>query len=194
MKKVLLLGDSIRVAYQPLAAEKLRGVAEVAGPAENGRFAKFTLWYVDEWFAKFGTPDVIHWNNGLWDVYRHSADQGVFTPPDEYIVTLQRIVVQLKKTGASIIWATTTPVLPGHRHCRNADIDVYNEQAVAVMRAAAVIVNDLNALVKPHAATFIGDDCIHLTEAGNEACAAAVVQAILGCIGSPALAKSGPLE
>ncbi|MDF2717420.1 MAG: hydrolase family protein [Paenibacillus sp.] len=44
MKKVLLLGDSIRMGYEPLVRAQLAEVAHVVAPAENGRFAKHTLW------------------------------------------------------------------------------------------------------------------------------------------------------
>lgn len=182
MKKVLLLGDSIRVAYQPRVQEKLAGIAEVVGPAENCQFAKFTLFHVGDWIAKLGAPDVIHWNNGLWDVYRHSPERGIFTPLEEYLSTLRRLLIPLRSTGASILWATTTPVLPGHLHCRDADIDLYNSEAAALMRSQSVRVNDLNKLVKQNRDSFIGEDFIHLTAEGNEICADAVAEAVKNCI------------
>ncbi len=43
LPKVLLLGDSIRMSYQPLVAEILTGRAEVVGPADNCQFALYTL-------------------------------------------------------------------------------------------------------------------------------------------------------
>ena len=43
MKNVLLLGDSIRMGYEPHVRRKLEGRAEVFGPNENGRFALYTL-------------------------------------------------------------------------------------------------------------------------------------------------------
>ena len=39
LPKVMLLGDSIRLSYQPLVAERLAGKAEVVGPQINGQFA-----------------------------------------------------------------------------------------------------------------------------------------------------------
>ena len=36
-KKVLLLGDSRRMGYEPFVRELLKDVAEVYGPKENGR-------------------------------------------------------------------------------------------------------------------------------------------------------------
>jgi|GEM_PF-2571344 len=37
MKKALLLGDSIRIAYMPLVQTRLAGIAEVVGPLRRSR-------------------------------------------------------------------------------------------------------------------------------------------------------------
>ncbi|WP_235613144.1 hypothetical protein [Paenibacillus sp. LC231] len=45
MKRILLLGDSIRQGgYEPYVRERLAGLAEVVAPGENGRFSFYTLW------------------------------------------------------------------------------------------------------------------------------------------------------
>ena len=54
MKKVMLLGDSIRLSYQPAVQQKLAGAAEVWGPADNCRFAKYTLWETAAWLGQCG--------------------------------------------------------------------------------------------------------------------------------------------
>ncbi|MCD9025123.1 SGNH/GDSL hydrolase family protein [Cohnella silvisoli] len=179
MKKILLLGDSIRIAYMPLVQTKLSGIAEVVGPEDNGRFAKYTLWYVDFWIDTLGKPDVIHWNNGIWDVYHHSAEHGVFTPLEEYVGTIRQILDRLKRSGTSIIWATTTPVSPNNVNCSNLEIDKYNETILGLMRSENVAINDLNATVKHDMDDYIGEDHLHLTPKGSEACADAVVKAVL---------------
>jgi hypothetical protein len=58
MKKILLLGDSIRQSYQSLVKEILSGKADVVWPEDNCRFAKYTLWYVNMWTDQFGKPDI----------------------------------------------------------------------------------------------------------------------------------------
>ncbi|MFC5403111.1 SGNH/GDSL hydrolase family protein [Cohnella soli] len=179
MKKVLLLGDSIRIAYMPLVQTKLSGIAEVVGPEDNGRFAKYTLWYADVWIETHGKPDVIHWNNGIWDVYHHSTEHGVFTSLEEYVRTIRQILDRLKRSGASIIWATTTPVSPNNVNCDNPEIDKYNETILALMRSENVAINDLNAIIKQDLGAYIGEDHLHLTPQGSEACAEAVAKAVL---------------
>ena len=44
MKKVVLIGDSIRKGYQPKVQEKLNGEVEVWGPQDNCRHS---LWALD---------------------------------------------------------------------------------------------------------------------------------------------------
>jgi len=56
--KVLLLGDSIRLSYQPAVAKKLASVAEVVGPEENCQFASYTLSSLDRWIERLGKPDI----------------------------------------------------------------------------------------------------------------------------------------
>lgn len=178
MKKVLLLGDSIRIGYEPAVRSKLADLAEVVGPADNCRFAKYTLWYVDHWLETLGKPDVIHWNNGIWDVYHLSEEQGVFTTLEEYIHTMGKILNRLQRTGAPIIWATTTAVNPANQHCSNEEIDRYNAAIVELMHANSIAVNDLNSVVKAQLDDFIDVDLLHLTPQGSEACADAVAASV----------------
>ena len=44
MKKVLLLGDSIRMGYQYQLKELLKDECKVIFSDDNGRFASYTLW------------------------------------------------------------------------------------------------------------------------------------------------------
>ena len=178
MKKVLLLGDSIRLNYQPQVGEKLTGIAEVVGPADNCRFTKYTLWHIKIWVDELGKPDIIHWNNGLWDVYRHNTDVGIFTPLEEYLCELKRILTELRKTEARIIWASTTPVNPNNEFTRNSDIDLYNKAAEEFMKKEQIEINDLNSQIKTNVQLFICQDYTHLSEEGKEVCSDAVAAAI----------------
>lgn len=178
MKKVLLLGDSIRLGYQSYVKDKLDGLADVVGPEENCRFAKYTLWNVDQWTTDYGRPDVIHWNNGIWDIQHRSGEHGIFTPLEEYVATIQRVLLRLRKTGAQIVWATTTAVDPRNQQCKNEEIDIYNQAIVQMMHAENIDVNDLNHLIKGNIASYIDNDLVHLTAQGSEACADAVAGAV----------------
>lgn len=178
MKKVLLLGDSIRMGYEPVVRSFLQGVAEVVAPEENGRFAKHTLWGVNLWIRDLGKPDIVHWNNGLWDLHHEAPMVEALTSLEEYIETLRRIINELQRTGAKIIFATTTPIPPDGTGRSNAEIDLYNETAVELMNLHGIEVNDLNRVVKQDLAGNICEDKLHLTEQGNIKCAEQVIEKI----------------
>ncbi|WP_274365627.1 SGNH/GDSL hydrolase family protein [Paenibacillus thermotolerans] len=178
MKKVLLLGDSIRMGYEPLVRAGLQGIAEVVAPEENGRFAKHTLWGVNLWIRDLGKPDIVHWNNGLWDLHHEAPMVEALTSLDEYIETLRRIINELQRTGAKIIFATTTPIPSDGTGRSNAEIDLYNKAAVELMNRHGIEVNDLNRVVKQDLNGYICEDKVHLTEQGNIKCAEQVIEKI----------------
>ena len=69
MKKVTLLGDSIRlIGYGTRVPELLCNEYEVFQPDDNCRFAKYTLRMLFDYKEQIKGSDVIHWNNGLWDI------------------------------------------------------------------------------------------------------------------------------
>lgn len=183
-KRVLLLGDSIRVGYQPLVADKLRGQAEVVGPADNGRFSLYTLMRLEAWLSELGTPDVVHWNNGLWDCGYNAGRGPTRFIVEDYLRNLRSILHVLRKTGAAVVFATTTPVHPhrpfreGGWYWRNEEIDHYNRAARSVMAAEGVPVNDLHALVHRDLDACLCDDMLHLSDHGKARCAAAVAEAV----------------
>lgn len=178
MKKVMLLGDSIRLGYQPFVQDGLQEEAEVVGPEENGRFSKYTLWGVNLWLDQLGKPDIVHWNNGLWDLHHEFPMVEALTSLAEYLENLTRIINELERTGATIIFATTTPIHPSGKGRSNAEIDYYNQAAVKLMRSRNIEINDLNRLVKEDLQDHICDDLLHLTEEGYRKCAAQTIAAI----------------
>ena len=115
MKKVLLLGDSIRMGYDDYVKEELDGKCEVVYDAEdNGRFAAYTLWQANQMFKHHGHFDVVHWNNGYWDMNIEAPMTEAMHPVEEYVHFLKRIIKLCRENGAKIIFATTTPILePG---------------------------------------------------------------------------------
>ncbi len=68
MKRVLLLGDSIRMGYDSMVKELLSDKYEVFFPEDNGRFSSYTLWQMNQCFKNEGSFDLVHWNNGYWDM------------------------------------------------------------------------------------------------------------------------------
>ena len=71
MKKIVLIGDSIRKGYDRYTKMALEDVAEVYYPEENCRFAAYTLRHLPDWKDQFNSGDdvdCVHWNAGLWVV------------------------------------------------------------------------------------------------------------------------------
>ncbi|MDD3154293.1 MAG: hypothetical protein PHS41_05445 [Victivallaceae bacterium] len=178
MLRVLLIGDSIRMLYQDAVRRELEGEFEVVAPAENCRFAKFALNELDRWFAECGEVDIIHWNVGLWDSAVVCQEDGIFTPPEEYLRYLALLLREFRKRAKRVIFASTTPVLPGSLNQREEFVESLNAVAVPYMRAEGVAVNDLFGFVAPHKSEWIGGDCTHLNAAGVAAVGRMVADAI----------------
>ncbi len=184
MKRVLLLGDSIRMGYDDYVKEELSGECEVIyDPDDNGRFSSYTLWQLNQMFRHFGKFDLVHWNNGYWDMNIESPMLEPMHPTPEYLHFMRRIIAEIRKNGAKPVFATTTPILsPGAA----ADITGtgalsisydndwvlnYNEAAKALCRAENVPVNDLYALCAKDSHAYKCEDLLHLTEEGYRVCA-----------------------
>jgi lysophospholipase L1-like esterase len=185
LPKVMLLGDSIRISYQPLVAELLAGKAEVVGPAVNGRFSLFTLTSIPEWVGIFGKPDVIHWNNGIHDAGYNPGRAPVQIPLEDYVGNVQRIVNHVRSNlTPKLIFATSTAPHPDKAFSdegwgwKQGDIERYNEAAKKVMAELGVQVNDLYALVSADPDQLLSEDQLHLSEEGKKLCAEAVAKCV----------------
>ena len=176
MKKITLLGDSIRLGYGAKVPTLLGNKYEVFQPADNCRFAKYTLRMLFDYKEQIASSDVIHWNNGLWDCTELFGD-GMFTSVDEYVATMLRIARILKGITPNVIFATTTPTHPEYPHTHNDKIDIINTAIVPKLQEMGIIINDLHAIVAAHP-EYICEDQIHLTDEGFEACANQVVDYI----------------
>lgn len=178
--KVTLLGDSIRmIGYGDRIPALLGDSFTVWQPNDNGRFAQYTLRGLFDWANNMEGSDIVHWNNGLWDVCNLFGD-GLFTPVDVYVDTMVRIAKILLSRYKKVIFATTTPVTEDNPYNKNEDIITLNAAVVPRLKELGVIINDLHAAVYPHIDTYIrSDDKIHLTEEGIDVCAKQVADIIL---------------
>jgi hypothetical protein len=196
MKKVLLLGDSIRMGYDDYVKEALDGKCEVVYDAEdNGRFAAYTLWQANQMFNHHGHFDVVHWNNGYWDMNIEAPMTEAMHPVEEYVHFLKRIIKLCRENGAKIIFATTTPILePGMAadntgtqadsiNYNNEWVELYNNAAKKLMAEENIPVNDLYALCKEGEHYYKCPDMLHLTEEGYRKCAKQAADMILKELG-----------
>ncbi len=178
MTKIVLLGDSIRlIGYGKKVPSLLGDRYEVWQPNDNCRFAQYTLRGMFDWRERLEGTDIVHWNNGLWDICDLFGD-GAFTSKEDYVKTMLRIADILLSKSKKVIFATTTPVDSTHPYNRNERIIEYNEAIVPSLLARGIQINDLHTLVNQDVDTYICEDKIHLSEAGIDLCSDAVVKAI----------------
>lgn len=175
--KVTLLGDSIRQQYCPKVKEILGDEFEVWAPEDNCRFAKYTLRGLFDWAADMEGSQIVHWNNGLWDLCNLFGD-GTFTSDEEYAENIIRIADILKKKYGTVIFATTTPVRSTNVFNNNEDIDRINALIVPLLKERGIIINDLNALLRSDPDRYICDDTIHLSDEAIGICASQVAECI----------------
>ena len=183
MKKVALLGDSIRLwGYGQKAAEKLGEGYEVFQPEDNCRFAKYMLRGLFDWREELQNCDVIHFNCGHWDVCE-LFDDGMFSSVEEYKRDMLRIARILQGYAPKVIFATTTPVREGYFYNKNENIQLLNETIVPEYKKMGIIINDLHALVSSDVNKYIcEEDLLHLSQDGGDICALQVAEMIKNAV------------
>lgn len=192
MKKVFLIGDSIRIGYDKAVRAKLSGEAEVYFTIDNNRFAQYILRSISDGIIRECDPesiDVVHWNAGAWDTLRMYGDDPL-TPIDQYVQMLRRVHRQLKILcpNAKQIFATTTPVIehrfpePERKMRYNSDVVLYNNAAVALMKELDVPVDDLFAVASQLGEEAWSDQTHLYTDLGTNALSNAVTESIRACL------------
>ena len=150
LPKVLIIGDTISEGYTPMVQDNLIKIAEVSHPADNCMHTVRGLKDLKTWLGD-EKWDVIHFNFGLFDLTQ--------VTPEQYRANLTKIVTILEGTGAKLIWASTTPLLP--KTGKNfKDVLRFNAIAADVMQAHKIPIDDLHSYVTGNLKAW-------LTEEGN---------------------------
>jgi hypothetical protein len=106
---LLLLGDSIRMHYQPYVRQELGDTFDVSGPAENCATSRNLLANLDRW-ALSSPATIIHLNAGLHDLRYDPGRDAPVVSIDEYESNVRTILARLREhTGARLIWARPRP-------------------------------------------------------------------------------------
>ncbi|MCM8530936.1 MAG: SGNH/GDSL hydrolase family protein [Lentisphaeraceae bacterium] len=188
LPNVLLLGDSISIGYTLFVRESLADKANVYRPIlaegkkpENcGSAVGAANKKIDRWLKVQNVKkwDVIHFNWGLHDLKRIKPGMGVksndpsvpsMSSIKDYKSSLTLIVKKLKKTGAKLIFATTTPYPAGVTPCRlPEDAVLYNKAALEVMKEFNVEVNDLYKAVLPKLKEYQIPVNVHFNSNGSK--------------------------
>lgn len=197
LPRVLIIGDSISVAYTLDVRKNLAGVANVHRIAANGGSTRTALgdYGLVRWLKPGEKWDVIHFNEGLHDLSyrfpddRDKNDKGEYASPtnggrpnvslEQYEKNLRLIVARLKQTGAKLIFASTTPVPESDaaKYVKDSELP-YNVVARKVMTEEGVTWNDLWAAVKPRQAELQGKRNVHFMPSGSAVLAKQVAEAI----------------
>ncbi|NQZ56612.1 MAG: hypothetical protein HRT88_03975 [Lentisphaeraceae bacterium] len=176
LPKVLIIGDSISNGYTPYAQKALKGSAEVTRRRGNCEYTGTGLKKLDKWIGKTQW-DVIHFNWGLWDIYGWGYAK-IDRSPVVYEDRLNQLLVRLKKTGATLIWCTTTPVCPeaekGMKTKFKTKVIItaevqkqYRDAALRVMKKHKIEINDLYSFIAPQRKKYAtADDNVHYTKEG----------------------------
>lgn len=196
LPRVLLIGDSISLGYTLDVRELLKGKANVHRPPANCGSTAMGVENLDTWLGK-GNWDVIHFNWGLWDINRRVNGKRniageISATEEEYADRLEQLVVRLKKTNATLVWAPTTFVQGGFGR-RPGDEVRYNAIAARIMKKHDVRTNDLHTLSatfprfgettegKPEMFKSVGN--VHFTPEGYRVLAGQVAKSIQTALG-----------
>lgn len=191
--RVLIIGDSISLGYTPLVKQKLAGVADVLRPNDNCQHTAYGLKHIDAWLGD-GKWDVIHFNFGIWDSHLIGPKGNLVWPEPaelgpnkqrhttaEYKQNFAALVAKMKATGATVIWASTTPVMSRTGE-RFEAIKKLNAAAAETAAAEKLEVNDLYEFVMPNAEKWLAGDKVHFSGEGNkqlaEKVSASIAQAL----------------
>jgi acyl-CoA thioesterase-1 len=188
--KVLIIGDSISIGYFEPTKQLLEGKAELYHNEGNAQHTANGLDKLDEWLGDT-TWDVIHFNHGLHDL-KYVNEKGERVAPaegrqqipiEDYARNLEELVERLRKTGATLIFATTTPVPEGATGRIQGDAERYNQAAVRIMKKHGVRINDLYTYAVARLDSIQRPRNVHFTPAGSRLLAEQVAQNILSALG-----------
>ena len=193
MKKVICIGDSIRMGYEPTVVEELDGWAEVVALKDRQcGSTRVILEHLDEWLSD--DLDVVHINAGLHDMAQAPTPDPEVPPTGEsqvplgeYRANLDRILKRIASTTqAQIVVGLTTPVDLRRQHASgkgihrtNQNVAAYNDVASEVATQHGVVIDDLHSVVVDNGpALMLNEDGVHFTDEGSASLGRAVASAI----------------
>jgi len=190
LPRVLLIGDSISMDYTVPVRRLLDGRANVHRVPMNGSTTVVGLENLSAWLGD-KKWDVIHFNWGLHDLTVLLGQGGLkndgshLVPLDQYQKNLEELGRRLKLTGATLVWATTTPVPSADvaiLYRKSSDAIAYNAVARKIMEENGIAIDDLYSFALPRLGTIQKPANVHFTDAGSEELAKQVAASILAAL------------
>jgi len=161
LPRVLVIGDSISMNYQKAAINALDGTVNYHRNDGNAFSSVHGASNAELWLGNYQEEglhwDVIQFNHGLHDL-KQSYDKDTDTFGDYavslelYKESLEKEISILKRTGATLIWASTTPVPQDIKtqYARRKGVPaIFNQAALEVMQNhPEILINDLHSVVE----------------------------------------------
>ena len=180
-RKVALIGDFIRLEYQPKVSGFLGDKAILWGPEEDAGNTVNVLEHIKDWITA-DQYDIIHINSGLNDLRTIDyVGNEPMIPLEFYARNVESIIKLINKysPGSVVVWATTTPVIDNlfinfHENLqdfqmKNEDVIRYNTAAINIVTRLGTAVNDIYSYIMEGDASSIVDfDGVHYTDYGYE--------------------------
>lgn len=169
LPRVLLIGDSVSRGYTQAVRQTLAGKVNVhRAPANCGPTAS-GLKNLEVWLGE-GRWDLIHFNFGIHD--RN-------TPLADYQARLEQLIERMKKTGAKLMWASTTPIpdSPDGKQTAQSIVE-RNAAAAEVMKKHGVSTDDLFAAITPRLKEMQPPNDVHFNATGYDFLGQTVASAI----------------
>ena len=182
LPKLVLIGDSIRLSYEPVVAKQLEGRFVVVGPKVCRGDSEKVLANLEKWIIR-GKPDIVHFNYGIYDTKKFHSTGRFQVSPESYEANVHKIVERiLRETDAVLLPATITPIFDERAANLRKDrdfkllgesVEKYNAITKKVMTKLKNPVYDLHARITESDPrhildTLVSSDGVHLTESGKE--------------------------
>jgi lysophospholipase L1-like esterase len=185
--RVTLIGDSIRLFSEPFVRRCLPARFRLHSPAVNCRSSRDVAASIQQW-VPHGTADIVHLNCGLHDIRHDPGQSRPRTSPEEYAAHLRQVFTWLAATGATVVWATSTPVdeamhggIESSRWYR-ADLVAYNRLSAELALGFGFRINDLHRWLSEAAVErLLMPDGVHFNRHGNQLIGQHVAAAIQAC-------------
>ena len=204
-KKIRLVGDSIRMGYEPAVVGSLRSRQGVSTPSlpsallhswaeiipmgdTQAGTSSNILEHLDEFILNHASLDILHLNCGLHDMAREGSPENPHTRVslEQYENNLHSIVqrVRAAQPHVKIVLCTTTCVnlevqvaVEYGIYRSNEDVVSYNEIMRRVAASEGVGLHDLHSVsVEVASKGGLGEDGVHWTDDGARALGQAVAQ------------------
>lgn len=159
LPRVLIIGDSVSRGYTLAARNYLAGKANVHRAPENCGGVSRGMSKIEVWLGD-GKWDVIHFNFGI-----HDRATGI----TDYTNKLEKLILRMQKTGAKLIWASTTPIPDDPAQNQTAaSVVERNKAAAELMKKYNIPIDDLFTAVTPHLNEFQPPNNVHFKEPGYD--------------------------